>query len=86
MHENIEKINFIKIVFVSIVVYLYIETNTIFIKLIFSMFSCILSFVDMPVVQSIYTIETNTIFIKLIFSMFSCILSFVDMPVVLPTY
>ena len=30
------------------------ETNTIFIKLIFSMFSCILSFVDMPMVLSTY--------------------------------
>ena len=83
MHENIEKINFIKTVFVSknqfykdsVRFYKLIETNTVFIKLIFSMFSCILSF-----------IETNTAFIKLIFSMFSCILSFVDMPMVLPTY
>ena len=58
MHENIEKINFIKTVFVYININR--DTNTIFIKLIFSMFSCILSFVDMPMVLSTYLLRFGT--------------------------
>ena len=50
MHENIEKINFIKIVFVLI-----------FIKLIFfPMFSCILRFVDKLMMLSTYLLRFGT--------------------------
>ena len=53
MHENIEKNQFYKDS-VCFYKFILIETNTIFIKLIFSMFSCILSFVGMPMVLPTY--------------------------------
>ena len=65
MHENVEKTRFYKnvLVTISINTNISIDTNSnehIFIKSCFSMFSCILSFDNMPLVLSPYKLRPGT--------------------------